>query len=149
MHVFPKRSHAAYLFILLLVAGFGQGCNDGRPERVPVTGQVFLDGKPLDGADIARIQVAPKGARPAIGKIDSEGRFVLTTFEMNDGCVPGAHPVAVIYNKPIGENGIHWLLPKKYADPLTSGLTVTIKGPTDDLKVDVTWDGGKPFKEFH
>ena len=126
----------------------GAGCGGGRPERVPVSGQILLDGRPLDGADLARIHIVPDNARPAIGKVDKEGRFSLTTFEDNDGCVPGKHRAAVIYNTPLGERGIRWLLPKKYADPLTSDLMVTINGPTDDLKIELTWAGGKPFEEM-
>ena len=35
--------------------------------------------------------------------------------------------------------------PPKYADFRESGLVFTLTEPTDDLKIELTWDGGKPF----
>ena len=40
-----------------------------------------------------------------------------------------------------------WFAPKKYSDPKTSGLSVTVDGADDSLVIKLTWDGGKPFVE--
>jgi len=40
-----------------------------------------------------------------------------------------------------------WHAPKKYADPETSGLATTITGPTDSLRIELSWEGGAPFVE--
>ena len=40
-----------------------------------------------------------------------------------------------------------WLAPKRYADTHTSDIEVTISKPVDDLKIELTWDGGAPFVE--
>jgi hypothetical protein len=125
---------------LMLVA---VGCGDGRPNRVPVSGQVLIDGKPL-AAGI--IRVIPDDARPAMSYIDENGRFELTTFDQRDGCVPGTHKVVVLGNR-LDSGRVEWLAPKKYWSPTTSGLTVTIDHPTDSLMIELTWDGGKPFFE--
>ena len=37
--------------------------------------------------------------------------------------------------------------PKKYSDAGSSGLTLTIDGPTDAAKIQLTWEGGHPFAE--
>ncbi len=91
------------------------------------------------------IRIRPDAARAAAGKIGPDGRFSLTTFETNDGCVTGTHPVEVFAFQS-RNGGYYWLAPKKYSGP-DSGLSVTISGPTNDLKVELTWDGGKPYQE--
>ena len=68
------------------------GCGDGRPERVPVSGQVLIDGEPLG---VGFIRLVPENARPASARIGPDGRFTLGTFEQDDGAVPGTHPVVV------------------------------------------------------
>jgi len=128
---------------VLVVAALG--CGDGRPERVAVTGQVLIDGKPLA---TGFVRVVPEGARPAYGEIGPDGRFTLTIFGERDGVVLGTHPVAVNAGQQLSETQTRWHAPKKYADPRTSGLTVTITGPTDALEpIKLSWEGGKPFVE--
>jgi len=120
------------------------GCGDGRPSRVPVSGQVLIDGKPLTGGTL---QVIPEGDRAAYGDIGPDGRFKLSTFTDNDGCVLGKHKVVVVSREIINAGSQRWLAPKKYSSFEESGLNVDITGPTEDLKIDLTWDGGKPFVE--
>ncbi|MBN1851203.1 MAG: hypothetical protein JW829_00705 [Pirellulales bacterium] len=120
------------------------GCGDSLPKRVPVSGQVLIDHQPLTQGSI---RLVPKDARPATGKIGPDGRFTLTTFGDEDGVVLGTHRVAVNALEILSANSQRWLVPKKYANERTSELTVTIDGPTDSLKVELTWDGGKPFVE--
>ncbi|MBN2216968.1 MAG: hypothetical protein JW719_06300 [Pirellulales bacterium] len=120
------------------------GCGDGRPERVAVSGQVLIDGKPLTHGFISMV---PKGARPASGTIGPDGRFIMTTFECGDGTVLGTHAVSVMAGETLSETATRWHAPKKYADPNTSGLVETVDGPTDSLVIKLTWGGGKPFIE--
>lgn len=116
------------------------GCADRRATVVPVSGQVLLDGKPLT---LGSIFVIPKQGRAASGKIDSDGRFTLTTYKQYDGCILGAHAVEVIAQKTLpdkagGEEGsFEWIAPARYAQSDTSGLTVAIAGPTDSLLVEL------------
>jgi hypothetical protein len=117
------------------------GCNKG-PEIVPVSGQVLIDGKPLEHG---YIRVLPTGGRAAQAEIRKEGKFTLTTKVEGDGCLLGTHVVAIIALEIIGPGKQRWHAPNKYRKAKTSGLTVQIDGPTDDLTVELTWDGGKPF----
>jgi len=135
--------HAAFFSACLAVAAT-VGCGDGRPRRVPVSGQVLIDGQPLT---YGYVRVIPIDARPATAQIGPDGRFMLKTFEDGDGAVLGTHPVTVSANEYLSETSQRWHAPKKYADPGTSGLTATIDGPTDSLVINLTWDGGKPFVE--
>lgn len=133
-----------FLFVVLPAVAIIAGCGPNRPARVPVSGQVLLDGQPLGGGTI---RLYPASARPASARIGPDGRFTLKTFETGDGAVLGAHPVSVAYFEEFNDTKRKWLAPKKYADPSTSGLTVTIDSATDSLTIELTWDGGKPFVE--
>ena len=133
-------SLAAAAFLLVAFAG----CGDGRPSRVPVSGRVLIDGKPLTRGSV---QFMPANARASYGELDSEGRFRLTCFDTNDGAVPGQCTVVVYAAEPLSETATHWHAPKKYADYRTSGLTQEITGPMEDLTINITWDGGRPFVE--
>jgi hypothetical protein len=120
------------------------GCSDNRPTIVPVSGQVLIDGKPLA---VGSIQFIHSNARPAGGAIGPDGRFTLTTYELNDGAVVGNHHVRIAASEPHGTNAVRWSAPKKYANTETSGIQVEVHDPVDDLKIELYWEGGKPFVE--
>lgn len=115
------------------------GCGSDGPKMVPVSGTVTIDGQPLT---YGQIQVLPNGWRPASSPIGSDGRFMLTTTVSGDGCPVGTHNVVVLAGEPVGQEAMKWHAPKKYANPTTSKLTITITGPTNDLKIELKWDGG-------
>ena len=131
------------LFACIAVALLA-GCGDGRPTRVPAGGRVLIDGKPLA---LGFVQVVPEGDRPATGKIGEDGRFSLTTFDENDGVVPGKHRVAVMAVEPIDGSSQRLHVPKKYNDPATSELQIEVTEPTDALEINLSWEGGAPFVE--
>lgn len=143
---FPPASYGcnAAIWLLAGVASLSLGCSDGRPERVPVSGVVKIDGAPL--ADGFITLIPPKG-RSSFGEIDEQGRFTLTTYEPGDGVPVGTMKVEVVGRKSLSETQAQWLAPKKYADRSTSELEVEITEPTDSLEINLTWDGGKPFIE--
>ena len=116
------------------------GC--GGPKLVPVSGRVTIDGKPLTEGYIF---VMPSDERAAGSPIDSQGRFALTTYDDKDGCKPGTHPVTITAKQHLSPTRVRHLIPPKYEQPDTSGMTVTIEGPTDNLEIKLTWAGGKPY----
>ncbi len=134
-----KRVGLGIALLSLLV-----GCSDGRPGRVKASGYVTIDGSPLKYGSVLFV---PDKGRPAAGGLDSEGHFVLTCFEPEDGIVPGKYRVQIKGTEPIGENAQRWHAPMKYADVRTSGIVREIDGPIDSLLFELTWDGGKPFVE--
>ena len=125
-----RRLLLALLPLLVLV-----GC-DNRPLRVPVSGQVLIDGTPLGYGDV---QILPAGARPAYGRLDENGRFTLMTFDNEDGCVPGTHKVAVISRKILSATSQQWLAPKIYSDPEQTPLEVTVDETTENLTIELSW----------
>jgi predicted small lipoprotein YifL len=119
------------------------GCGGGGPKIVPASGVVTIDGQPLT---YGHIQVLPTGWRPASSRIGGDGRFTLTTTVQGDGCAVGTHPVAILAGESITPEHTKWHAPQKYADIQTSNLTVTITGPTNDLKIELKSDGGKSIE---
>ena len=114
------------------------GCGDGRPERVPVSGQVLLNGQPLAAGVEGVITIQPTEGRAATGRISAtDGTFVLSTYEPNDGCLLGTHQATIIVNALVAGEPLS-LIDDRYRDANTSGLTVTIDGPTDKLKIELT-----------
>lgn len=120
------------------------GCSDGRPERLPVSGQVLIDGEPLTHG---YIRFVPEGGRPAGAKLDDQGRFTLSTYGKYDGIIPGIHQIEVDGSEELSSKKKKWHAPKKYFSYSTSGLKETINEPTDSLVINLTWDGGAPFVE--
>jgi hypothetical protein len=139
----PWRSKApvagALLASVMLV-----GCGDGRPERVPVSGKVLIDGKPLETGNI-RVYAAAN--RAASGRIEPDGSFKLSTYELGDGVVPGTHAVSVTGAKLLNPKTMRWYAPKKFSSAETSGLTLEVTEATNEAKIDLSWGGGKPFDE--
>lgn len=134
----------AWLLAILVSCVLTSGCSDdGRPKVVPISGQVLIDGKPLTHGFI---RIVPADARPASGEIGTDGRFTLKTFEDDDGAVTGVHLVAIMAVEYLSESDIRWHAPEEYSQHETSGLTVDIEGPTDSLIIELSWDGGKPYR---
>lgn len=137
----PRRGRAYDAIAWLLIVA---GCGDGRPARVPVSGRVLIDGKPLSAGNI---RVYPAANRAATAKIEPDGRFTLSTYEFGDGCVIGVHPVSVMGSTLLNARTMRWFAPKKYASAQTSGLVLDVKDPTDSAQIQLNWDGGKQFDE--
>lgn len=124
------------MITLSLVALAGCGGDTGRDETVPAGGTVTYKGRPLDHGFV---QFVPDQGRAAYGTIGSDGRFAMTTYDVEgDGVIPGAHKVAVVVTedkpgKP-GQDAItRYVVPQKYSDPTTSNIVVEVppEGKTD------------------
>ncbi len=120
------------------------GCGDGRPERKLVSGQVLIDGKPLTHGFV---RFVPKNARPSQAELDESGRFTLSSYGAADGVVPGVHKVEVNGAEYLSSTEVLWHAPKKYSSFRFSPLTQEITDANDSLVINLSWDGGKPFKE--
>ena len=121
--------------LVLICLVLASGCNS-RPALVPVSGQVKIDGKPLQQGTVA---VWIKDYRPAYGLIDQDGRFAMMTHAPGDGCVMGEHPVTVTSALEFKGDTTKHFIPKKYSDPRQSNLKVTVAEPKQDWVIDLTW----------
>lgn len=126
-----------------LLLGVSVGCSKGI-DRVKVAGQVLIDGEPLT---VGFIRVYPEGARDSSSKLDSEGRFDLRTYKPGDGIPLGTHVVTVNGSEWLNATRKKWHSPPKYARVATSSLSIDVTGPTEDVVIELTWGGGKPFVE--
>lgn len=136
----------------LLVAALALfvGCAEAKPDRpktYPVSGTVTYKGNPVAGANL-NFRIAD-GSSFSMARTDASGRYELMTFEAGDGTLPGEYKVGITqyessgstgpgmddaeYASPEGDEGgapPKNLLPEKYANPETSGLTASVtEGP--------------------
>lgn len=116
------------------------GCVKKRLVTVPVFGKITLDGGrwPRSG----RIYFTPVRAADgaprllATAEFDVDGKFTVRTLREGDGVVPGEYRMYVeCWDKPLSMTGPPEvsLVPLKYRDPTTSGLSITVK-PGDKAK---------------
>jgi hypothetical protein len=90
------------------------------------SGVVTLNGIPFAGA---RVMFVPKKGPAAMGVADKDGRYILTTFEENDGAVPGQYRVSITAQAaptPEKAGSPQATVPAKYGDPEKSELTCEI-----------------------
>lgn len=152
-----------FLFVfplaLLIVA---TGCSSG-PRVAPVKGKVTVGGKPVT---TGQITFHSEGGRPAIGEIDAEGNYTLTTFKQGDGAIVGKHTVTIHATKVGGgsmgfaspedemrwtEQGmkkggsnkilvpgkVEWLVPEKYSRSESSDLKKEVKEGENIINFDL------------
>ncbi|OAI53459.1 hypothetical protein AYO47_00850 [Planctomyces sp. SCGC AG-212-M04] len=152
---------------LIALCGFAllSGCSGepAKPPVYPVTGTVTMKDKPLGNARI--VFVPMQGGAPASGITDKDGKYSLTTYTAGDGAQAGSYGVRVakydgtpppeVANEPPKvltyeeEQRMQFadekptpvaksVLPKKYGNEGTSGLSHTVKdAPTTfDIKID-------------
>ncbi len=97
MRVSPRRCSFPRILLLAALVSLG-GCG-GVGKPVKVHGVLTLDGKPLAGATITFTPAQGDG-KPAYGRSESDGSFLLTTFKPDDGALPGDYKVTVTYSEP-------------------------------------------------
>jgi hypothetical protein len=93
--IMPIKRHcipAICAIVLLAPCGCGGGGPE-RPDLAAVSGTVVYDGQPLAGAEVAFW--ADKAPKASIGVTNSEGKFQLTMFDLNDGAMPGENVITV------------------------------------------------------
>lgn len=124
-----RRTRGAALLCLLCLGLVG--CGARGPKLVPVEGKVTLGDKPVTNGtvilypDLARGNQSPEEPR---GEIDAQGNFKVTTGART-GAAPGAYKVAVTAAEKIDPNNPYftkWLVPEKYIDFRTSGLSFEV-----------------------
>ena len=109
-----------------------------QPKMSRVSGIVTLDGQPVAGARITFLPA--KGGRPASGVTDGTGEYRLTTFEKDDGAAPGRYAVTVVLKKTTGPARETWIVPKRYADPKTTGLQIEVAPGINRIDFDLRSD---------
>ena len=114
----------------------GCGGQEG-PGIHPVRGQVVFQGRPAEGALVVFHPVGGSSeieGRPR-GYVQADGHFQLTTAVHHDGAPSGQNQVAVIWLRRDDEDAEPGpsLLPTRFLNPQTSGLTVEIRPGKNEL----------------
>lgn len=142
------------------------GCADSGPAVQYVEGVVLLEGTPVEGAIVAFSPVDPQKGMAAVGTTDSSGKFKLTAVQggaPDGGTTVGQYKVAITKNSVSTMSAeeaqqmqndpnygkatrlsappkVTSVIPKKYNNPETSGVEVTVKQGSntgDDFKFDL------------
>jgi hypothetical protein len=128
------------------------GCGPKLPQTSPVSGKVTVAGQPVT---TGRIMFQPENGRPAIGAIEPDGTYRLTTFQRDDGAVSGKHRVTIeafegptvknptTFAEEVGGKGSltpasgkfarRWIVPETYAQRDSSPLTAEVKPGTNTI----------------
>jgi hypothetical protein len=123
---------------LAVLAGL-VGCGGGK--TAPVNGRVKLK----DGSDVSVLAgysltfEAEGDKTSAVGEVDRDGAFKLSTFGANDGAMPGKYRVAI--NPPNNPDPdkppTRSKLPARYANLETSGLTAEVKPGQNNIELEL------------
>lgn len=133
------------LLLGILIVGCGSSS-----KTSPVSGQVTYKGKPVPNANVS-FTPAEGASRAATGLTDGNGNFTLGTLSTSDGALPGNYRISVIARGPDrlpkpGETGSGMpgemmpgepIIPLKYFQPDTSGLTFEVKPGSNHAKLEL------------
>jgi hypothetical protein len=109
------------------MVGCGSGARSPGARTAPVKGKVTYQGKPVKAGIVT---FEPDGAgKEAMGTINSDGTFELTTYKPGDGAVLGNHRVAV------GNAGK--AIPLKYASLASSKIEIEVTEGKTDYTIDL------------
>lgn len=125
------RSVSFLILINLIITG----CSGDDRGLAPVSGTVLFNGKPLPNAGVI-FTPDEDNIRVGVGSTDKDGKYRLTSFQINDGAKIGKHTVTIrAYEIPDGPPKAadditnvrgKMLTPFKYARPESSGLTAEV-----------------------
>jgi hypothetical protein len=133
-HMTPYRV-LALLSLALALLGPNVGCGGNgagtMPSLVPVTGKVTFKGQPLTSGTV-RFEPDDFG-RPASGKLQPDGTFVLSTLKDGDGVVAGHHLVSITDTDPKAKPAV----PKKYANGQSSKFVADVSPENKQFTFDI------------
>ena len=108
------------------------GCS-GKLRTYPVSGELFIDGKPAEDAFVYLHPSGglPDGAPRPFAQVDKDGRFTLSTYVSNDGAPAGEYIVTFEWRERSGLLKQNFDGPDRlkniYYDPKKSNFHVTIE----------------------
>ncbi len=124
------------------------GCGSDVPETARVFGRVTYQGRPVasDPANHLECEIRfwpEDGRRPALGQLDAEGNYRLSSFGQNDGAIPGKYIVTIkavkVHLPEGGKDGwLEWIVPEKFENQETSGLTAAVEPGKNEINFDLT-----------
>lgn len=134
----PSLSCRPFGAVTLLAGLLTAGC--GGPKTYPVEGKVvYTDGSPAKelAGGLVEFDAAEAGVS-ARGDIEADGTFRMSTYQPNDGCLPGKFRALIM---PPASQDVDRPLPpvidKRYQGFDTSGLEVEVKPEKNQVTLTV------------
>ena len=138
-----SRIVGSCLIAILSLLLQGAGCGSNLPKTIPVKGRVSVNGKSPPGPGIVYFLPlkAAEGfpSRPGSGDFGADGTYSATTFEPNDGLMPGTYSIHLeCWETPPNMEGkpVKSFIPDKYQDTATSGFQLEITTATRSKSLD-------------
>ena len=160
-----SNSALAALGLAIAIAGCSQ---QATLTTEPVEGVVTLDGQPVEGAIVTFQPVTEGQGTSAGGRTDASGKYTLTVTTGDGGAgagtTPGEYMIGVTKNA-VEEIGAHdenadsggdqgvegdageSLVPLRYNNPRTSGLTGTVAPGPNTIPITLTAGDAAPATE--
>jgi hypothetical protein len=136
-----RRGTVLVLLVSILALAGCSSRGPALPPTVAARGKVLLaNGQPLRGGRIELHKLDPKTV-DAFADVGNDGSFVLTTYQPDDGAVPGRYVVTISpYNyKDKSGNPVKLAnagqIPSKYLESETSDVQVDIAQSDNVLEV--------------
>ncbi len=133
-----KKRKALLGLVLAVVAAVPSGCSDERQRTALVRGKITYKSNLVTSGTITFVPETPGPS--ATAEIQKDGTYVLSTYGNGDGAVLGRHKVMIISLEdntgrlPEERNPLpNMLLPAKYSDIQTSGLTAEVGEGTNEI----------------
>src|SRR5947209_451117 len=122
------RARPARLWVLFCFGAIALGACGSRTSLYPVRGEVFVKGRPAEGALVVFHPVAahdPAAGRPR-GIVAADGSFQLSTYTKADGAPPGDYIVTINWldHDKRKEEQVPDKLKGHYTSPNTSKLRI-------------------------
>jgi len=148
--------HRTVIFACIaLLPLLGCGEDDGIGQRYPVSGKVTYKGEPLKAGNVAFLPDGEGGSGRAASGVIKAGYYTMTTSTSTtgDGVLPGKYKVSINANytdmsEAVKQNGGMYqgsrfagprikVIPEKYTNPATSGLTFEVKPTSNTYDIDL------------
>jgi hypothetical protein len=132
-----RANDAALCWMPALCCLLVAGCGGSGPDLGRVTGEVTLEGQPLQGAEVT-FQPTAEGTAPSAGTTDADGRYELMYTFDTKGAVPGEHVVTIsTAGTDIDDQGVEVerpeRVPAKYNTQTVLRKTVKARSNTIDF----------------
>jgi len=148
--------HRTVIFACIaLLPLLGCGEDDGIGQRYSVSGKVTYKGEPLKAGNVAFLPDGEGGSGRAASGVIKAGYYTMTTSTSTtgDGVLPGKYKVSINANytdmsEAVKQNGGMYqgnrfagprikVIPEKYTNPATSGLTFEVKPTSNTYDIDL------------
>jgi hypothetical protein len=131
-----KSRPVGWVGVALVAVGMMSCGGGGGPTLYPVSGAVFFEGKPAEGATVVFHPADGDAGKPKpSGTVAADGKFTLDTYPRGPGAPAGDYLVLVTWYPPDARSmdNPKNKLPARYADAAAADvLKATVQaGPTD------------------